>query len=73
MSLKQNVGKVVAMEIKSSISPSGDLAKGVKRYLELISDKDASGAVFYFGNDTITMNNVTYVAYKEWYKYLCSF
>lgn len=65
--------KLLVMEIKSSISPSGDLAKGVKRYLELISDKDASGAVFYFGNDTITTNNVTYVAYKEWYKYLCSF
>lgn len=64
--------KLLALEIKSSISPSGDLTKGVRRYLNL-SEEQVFGAVLYFGENTITANNVTYIGYRDWYKNLREF
>ena len=58
-----------AIEIKSTTQTDTKASKNLKKYLELTSDEKIQAAIFYLGNDTIKIDNIEYVSFKDWGKY----
>lgn len=58
-----------AIEIKSTTQTDTKESKNLKKYLELTSDEKIQAAIFYLGNDTIKIDNIEYVSFKDWGKY----
>ena len=56
-----------AIEVKSGSETEKKMSANVKKYMELRGN-DAKGQVFYLGDLTCTMNNIQYVAWKDWGK-----
>ena len=54
------------IEIKSSISPEANFSKNTKKYVELSNNNEIKQTVFYLGENTMTINNTLYVAWKDW-------
>lgn len=55
-----------AIEIKSSSETEQKLSANTKKYLTLRNDKNAKGAIFYLGDLTVKINDITYVSWKDW-------
>ena len=55
-----------AIEIKSSSETEQKLSANTKKYLTLSNDKNAKGAIFYLGDLTVKINDITYVSWKDW-------
>ena len=59
-----------AIEIKSTNAPEAKLSENTKKYLELRGDENARNAVFYLGDISMTINDTSYVAWKDWGDFL---
>ena len=59
-----------AIEIKSSNAPEAKLSANTKKYLEMRNDENARNAVFYLGDISMTINETSYVSWKEWSSFL---
>lgn len=57
--------KTFAIEIKSDSLSEKKLSKNVKKYIELRGN-DTIGAVFYLGDNSYDINNISYVGWKDW-------
>lgn len=55
-----------AIEIKSSSATEQKLSANTRKYLSLRNDENAKGAIFYLGDITCDINNITYVSWKDW-------
>ncbi|MBR2661530.1 MAG: ATP-binding protein [Clostridia bacterium] len=55
-----------AIEIKSASATEKKLSVNTRKYLELRKDHEAKSAVFYLGDVTMTINDTTYVSWKDW-------
>jgi len=55
-----------AIEIKSSSETEQKLSANTRKYLTLRNDENAKGAIFYLGDITCDINNITYVSWKDW-------
>lgn len=55
-----------AIEIKSNSATEQKLSANTKRYLSLRNDENAKGAIFYLGDITCKINDITYVSWKDW-------
>ena len=58
-----------AIEIKSTSQADTKAAKNLKKYLEMKGDDQTKAAVFYLGEETLKINGVDYVGFKDWSKY----
>ena len=58
-----------AVEIKSSSKTEAKKSANVRKYLELRDDPKTKGAIFYLGDNTITINNIDYVSWRNWGNY----
>lgn len=58
-----------AIEIKSTTETDTKASRNIKKYLDLKADKQTKGAIFYLGDNTIKINDIDYVGYKDWGKY----
>ncbi len=58
-----------AIEIKSTTQTDTKASRNIKKYLDLKADKQTKGAIFYLGDNTIKINDIDYVGYKDWGKY----
>ena len=56
-----------AIEVKSGSETEKKMSANVKKYMELRADS-AKGQVFYLGDLTCTLNDIQYVAWKDWGK-----
>ena len=54
-----------AIEIKSRSDTETKMSANIKKYLALRED-DSKGMVYYLGNLTCNVNNITYVSWKDW-------
>ena len=59
-----------AIEIKSNNAPEAKLSANTKKYLELRKDENARSAVFYLGDVSMTINETSYVSWKDWCGFL---
>lgn len=59
-----------AIEIKSNIESEKKHSANLNKYLKLRGDSDVRGAVFYLGNTTLKIDNITYVSWKDWNKFI---
>lgn len=57
--------KTFAIEIKSDSESEKKLSSNVRKYIKLRGN-NTSGAVFYLGNDSYTINDIKYVSWKDW-------
>ena len=55
-----------AIEIKSNSATEQKLSANTRKYLSLRNDENAKGAIFYLGDITCKVNNITYVSWKDW-------
>ena len=55
-----------AIEIKSSSETEKKLSANTRKYLSLRNDENAKGVIFYFGDITCKINDITYVNWKDW-------
>ena len=55
-----------AVEIKSSSETEKKLSANIRKYLSLRNDENAKGAIFYLGDITCKINDITYVSWKDW-------
>ena len=55
-----------AIEIKSNSATEQKLSANTRKYLSLRNDEKAKGAIFYLGDITCKVNNITYVSWKDW-------
>jgi predicted AAA+ superfamily ATPase len=55
-----------AIEIKSSSATEQKLSANTRKYLSLRNDENAKGAIFYLGDITCDINNISYVSWKDW-------
>ena len=58
-----------AIEIKSTAQADTKAARNLKKYLELKADKDTRAAIFYLGDNTIKIDDISYVSFKDWGKF----
>lgn len=58
--------RTCAIEVKSNSGTEGKLSANVRKYLGLKGDPDTKGAVFYLGDNTITINGIDYVSWRDW-------
>lgn len=58
-----------AIEIKSTAQADTKAARNLKKYLELKADKHTKAAIFYLGDNTIKIDDVSYVSFKDWGKF----
>ena len=58
-----------AIEIKSTSQADTKAAKNLKKYLEMKGDDQTKAAVFYLGEETLKINGIDYVGFKDWSKY----
>ena len=59
-----------AIEVKSTTLADKKAAKNLKKYLELKNDKKTKAAVFYLGDITLSIDDIEYVSYKDWGKFI---
>ncbi len=57
--------KTFAIEVKSDSLNEGKLSKNVRKYID-IRGEDSEGAVFYLGDDSMKINDIDYVSWKDW-------
>ena len=57
--------KTFAIEVKSDSQNEAKLSKNVRRYIETRGE-EADGAVFYLGEDSMRINGIDYVSWKDW-------
>lgn len=55
-----------AIEIKSNSATEQKLSANTRKYLSLRNDENAKGAIFYLGDITCKINDITYVSWKDW-------
>jgi hypothetical protein len=55
-----------AIEIKSANETEKKLSANTRKYLELRKDHEAQSAVFYLGDVTMTVNDTSYISWKDW-------
>ena len=55
-----------AIEIKSASDTEAKLSANTKKYLALRQDDNASNAVLYLGDITMTINGTAYIGWKDW-------
>lgn len=55
-----------AIEIKSTTQTDTKASRNIKKYLDLKADKQTKGAIFYLGDNTIKINDIDYVGFKDW-------
>ena len=55
-----------AIEIKSSSETEKKLSANTRKYLSLRNDENAKGVIFYLGDITCKINDITYVNWKDW-------
>ena len=55
-----------AIGIKSANATEKKLSANTRRYLELRKDHEAQSAVFYLGDVTMTVNETSYISWKDW-------
>ena len=58
-----------AIEIKSTTQTDTKASRNIKKYLDLKADKQTKGAIFYLGDNTIKINDIDYVGFKDWGKF----
>lgn len=58
-----------AIEIKSSSGAQAKESANIRKYLELRNDPKIKGAIFYLGDNTITINGIDYVSWRDWDNY----
>ena len=56
-----------AIEIKSSIYAEKKLSSSIIKYINIRSD-ETKGVVFYLGNESIKINDIMYMSWKDWPK-----
>lgn len=55
-----------AIEVKSANAPEAALSANTKKYIALRNDDNTKSAVFYLGDNTISVNGTSYVSWKDW-------
>ena len=60
----------LVIEVKSSLSTPNKKIPNINKYLSLRDDKNAKGAIFYLGDLTVTNDDIDYVGWKDWGKYV---
>lgn len=55
-----------AIEIKSNSATEQKLSANTRKYLSLRNDENTKGAIFYLGDLTCKINDITYVSWKDW-------
>lgn len=55
-----------AIEIKSSSETEQKLSANTRKYLTLRNDEKAKGAIFYLGDISCTVNEISYISWKDW-------
>ncbi|MBQ9565971.1 MAG: ATP-binding protein [Synergistaceae bacterium] len=58
--------RTFAIEIKSSSGAESKLSGNTRKYLDLRKGPNVRGAVFYLGDDSMTINGVEYVGWRDW-------
>ena len=58
-----------AIEIKSTTQTDTKASKNLTKYIELKADKKTKAAIFYLGDNTIKINDIEYVGFKDWGKF----
>lgn len=54
-----------AIEIKSNSDAESKLSGNTRKYIALRNDPDVKGAVFYFGDISLTIGDIQYVSWKD--------
>lgn len=57
-----------AIEVKCDSDSEKKLSKNVRKYIDL-RQEDTRGAVFYLGGNTVSINGIDYVSWKDWSEY----
>ena len=58
--------RTIAIEVKSSSESEKKLSANVKKYLDLKSDSEAKGCLFYLGDLSCLINGIQYVSWRGW-------
>ena len=58
-----------AIEIKSTTQADNKATRNLKKYLELKADKQTKAAIFYLSDNTIKIDDIAYVSFKDWGKF----
>ena len=58
-----------AIEIKSGSRADDRLSANIRKYLDLLNNPKAKGAVFYLGDHTMKINGIDYVSWRDWGHY----
>ena len=58
-----------AIEIKSGSGADDRLSANIRKYLDLLNNPKAKGAVFYLGDHTMKMKGIDFVSWRDWGHY----